>query len=352
MLLAKIEEAGLAAISVDYLPVFQGEIDMQETIELHRDAFSELLEYTEAHVVQYAVELPNSTSRWVPVDFIKHLYKSDKNFYFRLSKFLKGLTSKHHRVVDEDVVQDLGLGDIGTTFLSLNMTLALMLHEMGHEGKQKKAPTKELALVHEQKEEMENLSEQAEASMALMLLQTGQPVQEEVQEEDRMLDPEEVEDEIPDIEVLTLNPIIVDGKEFLFLADISKSVGLREDEALSTIVNTSSMLDEGETFATPPTLAIDFEDHELTKSLEYVSYDAVRKQEENVAMALVAIQNAEVDHDLPDSAFQPISTWTSSKVETSSSFIIDTPTLTESDQAHAVRRILTLLLLCIFCFVY
>ena len=184
--------------------------------------------------------------------------------------------------------------------------------------------------------------------MALMLLQTGQPVQ----EENRMLEPEEVEDEIPNIEVLTLNPIIVDGKEFLFLANISKSVRLRKDEALSTIVNTSSMLDEVETFVATPTLAIDFEDHELTKSLEYVSYDAVHKQEENIAAVLVAIQNAEVDHNLPDSAFQPSSTWTTSKVETSSSFIIDTPTLTESDHAHAVRRILTLLLLCVFCFVY
>jgi len=160
---------------------------------------------------------------------------------------------------------------------------------------------KECPLVVEEKVDEENLSDHAEASMDLMLLQT----QDLADEKDRMLELDEVLDALPDLDVITLNPILVDGKEFLFIDDIPKSVGLREYEALSALANTTSMLDEGETFAKPPTIAIDFEDHDLTKSLEYLSYNAERKQEENVAMALVAIQDAAEDHDLPDSAFEP-----------------------------------------------
>lgn len=50
-----------------------------------------------------------------------------------------------------------------------------------------------------------------------------------------MLEPQEVVDALPELEVTMLNPIIVDGIEFLFLADIEKSMGLREDEALSIL---------------------------------------------------------------------------------------------------------------------
>ena len=71
--------------------------------------------------------------------------------------------------------------------------------------------------------------------MALMLLQSG----DSVKEDDWMLEPDEVGDVLPDLDVITLNPILVDGKEFLFLDDISKSVGLREDDALSALANTT-----------------------------------------------------------------------------------------------------------------
>ena len=101
-----------------------------------------------------------------------------------------------------------------------------------------------------------------------------------------------------DLDVITLNLILVDEKEFLFLDDISKSVVLREDKTFSALANTTSMLDEGETFAIAPTIAIYFEDHDLTKSLQYLLYDAERNQEENVVAALVAIQDVSGDHDL------------------------------------------------------
>lgn len=70
-----------------------------------------------------------------------------------------------------------------------------------------------MPLVQEEKVVEDNLSEQAEASLALMLLQGG----ENVDKDDRMLEPDEVMEAIPELDVITLNPIIIDGKEFLFL---------------------------------------------------------------------------------------------------------------------------------------
>jgi len=117
---------------------------MQGSIELHREAFSELLQYTKAHVVEFMVELPNSTSRWVPVDYIKHLYKHNNFFCYRLIQICKGLTSKSYRVEDEDIVEDLGFGNIGTTFLSGDMTLALILQEQGRDKGQQSKKAKDL----------------------------------------------------------------------------------------------------------------------------------------------------------------------------------------------------------------
>lgn len=128
-LLAKLKESGLVGRAPSYLPVFEGEINMQATTELHRQTFLEILQYMEVYIAEYAVELPDSTSRWVPVDYIKHLYVHDKNFRFRLSRFLNGLTKRTYRVEDKDVVEELGLGNIGSYFLSWDMVMTVMLHE-------------------------------------------------------------------------------------------------------------------------------------------------------------------------------------------------------------------------------
>ena len=92
-----------------------------------------------------------------------------------------------------------------------------------------------------------------------------------------------------------------------------------------------SMLDEGETFAKPPTIAIDFENHDLTKLLEYLSYNAEHNQEENVAAALVTIQDATKYHDLPDSAFELAGIWVATKEDNSGRINIDKSNLIDVD---------------------
>lgn len=95
------------------------------------------------------------------------------------------------------------------------MTLALMLHEQGHDkGQQskKEKASKDVPLVLEEKEEDETLSEQAKASMALMLLQT----RDSVDEEDRLLEPEEVEDAVPDLDFIHPQPHLGRWKRISF----------------------------------------------------------------------------------------------------------------------------------------
>ena len=67
--------------------------------------------------------------------------------------------------------------------------------------------------------------------MALVCLQGTAPEE----DLDLLVEGDEVLKEIPDLSILSLSPIILDGKEFLFLDDISKTIGLREDEALSVL---------------------------------------------------------------------------------------------------------------------
>ena len=305
VLSVKLEQAGLGERTQEYLPIFQGVIDMQATVELNADAFEKHLKYMEDHVAQYAVELPDSTSRWVPVDFIKHIYKSDKNFRFRLGRFLKGLTRNYYRVEDDEVVFELEAGNVGNAFLSWDMTLTLFLHEgKSTEAKGGKVPANEAPLVQQVDVEMEeDISEIAEASMALVLLQRGES---EPEEPDSMLGPNEVLDAVPELDVTTLYPIIVDGKEFLFLDDIEKTLGLREDEALSILANGAGVLEEAETSERRPRVQIDFDDQNLTKALAFRRYDAEHTIEENVAAAIVAIQDVAQEYEsVPENAFQP-----------------------------------------------
>lgn len=91
--------------------------------------------------------------------------------------------------------------------------------------------------------------------MALMLLQKGE-VEAEDEEPDYMLDLEEVLDVVPEFDVKGINPIIMDGEDFLFLDDICKALPLREDEALKIIANQNGMPSEGET--SQPSIVIDF----------------------------------------------------------------------------------------------
>ena len=305
-LLGKLESLGLQAQASAYLPVFQGKIDMQATVNLHRDGFQEYLDYLEQHVRTYAVQLPNSTNTWVPIDFIKFIYGNSKNFKQRLMRFVKKFTTRDYRQEDDDVVMDLDKGPLGNFFLSWDMTLAFMLQEGQISGGSRTAAqpaTVEASLVHEEQVEVEeNLTEQEEASLALILLQHGL-----VEEEpDRLLAPEEVLQELPEADVLMLNPIIIDGDEYLFLDDLEKLLGLREDEALSVLANTTAWKDGNNPDNEGPKTAVDFEDHDLTKALAFKGYNVDKTIEENVTSSLVAIGASSSFYDsIPDSAFQP-----------------------------------------------
>ena len=99
----------------------------------------------------------------------------------------------------------------------------------------------------------------------------------------------------------SLHPIILDGKEFLFLDDIAKTLGFRKDEAVSIIAkgagDQDSSKDKGK-------VKISFEDDTLSKVL---AYDASSSSlEAVVANTLIEIkQDAQFYESIPDSAFQP-----------------------------------------------
>ena len=52
---------------------------------------------------------------------------------------------------------------------------------------------------------------------------------------DQEIDTDEVMEEVLDLELQTLHPILIDGVEFLFLDDISHALGRHQDKTLSII---------------------------------------------------------------------------------------------------------------------
>lgn len=280
----------------EIVPMFEGAIDVHATIHLHADAFTDVIEYMDQHISMYSIMFEGDEGLWVPVDLIKYIFREDKNFRFRLSRFLKSLTEKDYRNEEEDLLLDLQMGNIGTSFMSWDMVLVLLLQEgvAKESGKGKeRGKAKEMEQVQEAHAEEENVTEQWEASMALMALQENVP--EEVP--DLLLEGDEVLEEVPDLVVMSLHPIIIDGKEFLFLDDIAKTLGFREDEALSIIAMNAGGEDKWK-------MKISFEDDNLTKALAYDINSS--SLEDVVAKALVEIkQDAQFYERLPDSAFEP-----------------------------------------------
>ena len=103
--------------------------------------------------------------------------------------------------------------------------MVLFLQEtVGKEAgkKAKKEKTKPMEQIQEAPDQEDTVTDQWEASMALVALQGG--TSEEVADE--LVEGDEVLEEVPDLAVLSLHPVIIDGKEFLFLDDITKTIGL------------------------------------------------------------------------------------------------------------------------------
>ena len=285
----------------EFVRIFEGEIDVMGTLSLHSDVFQELLDYFHTHVKPYTVQFSESDQIWVPIDYLKVIFGGDKNFRTRLNRFVKGLASNHFREEDHDIVMEFGLGPIGNSFLSCEMTYVLFLNENKLHGKEAKTLTgdkgkgKEACFVQDNEdEEVEVLPSDVEASLALMMFQGG-----EEESAETMLEGDHVTAEIPEVDITCLNPIIIDGAEYLLLDDISKSVGLREDEALCILGDIAGK-QEGNR------IEIEYENETETKKLEYISYEGQRSLEETVALALVDIQNAAPEYELiPESAFLP-----------------------------------------------
>lgn len=84
---------------------------------------------------------------------------------------------------------------------------------------------------------------------------------------------------------------------------------------------------------------LDFEGHSLTKSLECFGYNADRTLEENVAIALIAIQEvAPMYESVPESAFQPhTSLFVSDHEEKGRSINIYNQSLQEADDDIEVQ---------------
>ena len=139
--------------------------------------------------------------------------------------------------------------------------------------------------------------DQWEESMALVCLKEG--ALEEVP--NLLVEGDEVPKEILDLNIISLRPIILDGKEFLFLDDISKTIGLREDEALSVLaVNAGAACKS----TNKGKAKIEFEDDHLTKALAYNSSSS--SLEAVVAKALIEIKEEGAFYEsVLDSAFEP-----------------------------------------------
>ena len=143
----------------------------------------------------------------------------------------------------------------------------------------------------------------------------------------------EVLKEILDLNILSLSPIILDKKEFLFLDDISKTLGLREDEALSVLtVNVGAACkytDKGKA-------KIEFEDDHLTKALAYNAGSS--SLEAVVAKALIEIKEEVAFYEsVPDSAFEPHLPLYASQAQDQGSINLTNEQLIANDDGTEVR---------------
>ena len=98
--------------------MFEGAIDVGATTNLHADAFTDVIEYMDKHISEYSILFEGAEGQWVPVDFIKYIFREDKNFQLRLSRFTKSLTERDYKIEEEDLLMDLDMGNIGIEFLN------------------------------------------------------------------------------------------------------------------------------------------------------------------------------------------------------------------------------------------
>ena len=66
--------------------------DLATTVDLHLDAFVEIVAYIEQHIMRYAVSIPPHDGMWVPYDLLRYIHKGDRAFAKRLKRFQEIVT--------------------------------------------------------------------------------------------------------------------------------------------------------------------------------------------------------------------------------------------------------------------
>ena len=137
-LLAQLQKLDLLHRVDEIIPMFEGAVDVGATINIHADALTDVVEYMDKHISTYSFLFEGAEGQWVLVDFIRYIFREDKNFQFRLSRFTKSLIERDYKMEEEDLLMDLQMGNIGTAFLNWDMVSVLLLQEgLGKEsGKQ------------------------------------------------------------------------------------------------------------------------------------------------------------------------------------------------------------------------
>ena len=79
-LLAQLQKLDLLHRVDEIIPMVEGAIDVGATINLHGDAFTGVIEYMDKHISTYSILFEGAKGQWVPVDFIKYIFREDKNF--------------------------------------------------------------------------------------------------------------------------------------------------------------------------------------------------------------------------------------------------------------------------------
>ena len=74
-LVRKLESLGLSDARVTELArLFDAEIDLGATIQLHAESFQEFVTYMENYIAPYTVDFEGSDTKWVPMDLLRHTF--------------------------------------------------------------------------------------------------------------------------------------------------------------------------------------------------------------------------------------------------------------------------------------
>ncbi|MCO5581798.1 hypothetical protein L7F22_035687 [Adiantum nelumboides] len=169
--------------------------------------------------------------------------------------------------------------------------------------------------------------------MALILLQAPYSTE----EDDSMMEGEEVLEEVLELQIISLHAVVVDGRQFLFLDDISKTLRLREDESLSVLAIYVGMKDpSGKDEKTQ--FQIDFEDQSTSGGPSFLPTENEQTLVQTMVSTLVEIKScASFYKGILESTFHPHKPLISTGKDDHSSIDLTKKTLEEMDEDTEVR---------------